>query len=61
MHFISYYFYYGDYMLNKELEKQIRCKCGQLWGMHNHKRRHKRCKTKVIARGEHGKNETAND
>jgi len=48
-------------MLNKELEKQIRCKCGQLWGMHNHKRRHKRCKTKVIARGEHGKNETAND
>ena len=34
------------------LEKHIRCKCGKYWGMHNHKRKCKRCKSKVIARGE---------
>ena len=36
------------------IEGHIRCKCGQLWGMHNHKRYHKRCKTNVIARGKIG-------
>ena len=36
----------------KDLEKHIRCKCGQYWGMRNHKRNCKRCKTPVIARGE---------
>ena len=34
------------------LEKHIRCKCGKFWGMRNHKRKCKRCKTEVIARGE---------
>jgi|19_taG_2_1085344.scaffolds.fasta_scaffold70466_2 hypothetical protein len=48
-------------MVNKELERQIRCKCGKLWGMQNHKRRHKRCKTEVIARGAYGTNETASN
>ena len=35
-----------------DLDKHIRCKCGKQWGMHNHKRNCKRCKTPVIARGE---------
>ena len=35
-----------------ELEKHIRCDCGKYWGMQNHKRKCKRCKTTVIARGE---------
>ena len=35
----------------KDLEKHIRCKCGKHWGMHNHKRNCKKCKTPVIARG----------
>ena len=35
-----------------ELEKHIRCGCGKYWGMQNHKRKCKRCKTTVIARGE---------
>ena len=34
------------------IENHIRCKCGKYWGMHNHKRNCKRCKTPVIARGE---------
>ena len=34
-----------------DLEKHIRCKCGKFWGMRNHKRTCKRCKTEVIARG----------
>ena len=37
-----------------DIERDIRCKCGQLWGMQNHQRYHKRCKTKVIARGKVG-------
>jgi len=41
-------------MVDRELEKHIRCKCGKLWGMHNHQRNCKRCKTAVIARGEVG-------
>ena len=36
----------------KDLEKHIRCKCGKYWGMFNHKKNCKRCKTPVIARGE---------
>ena len=35
-----------------DLDTHIRCKCGKYWGMHNHKRNCKRCKTPVIARGE---------
>ena len=35
-----------------DLDRHIRCKCGKYWGMHNHKRNCKRCKTPVIARGE---------
>ena len=35
----------------KDLEKHIRCNCGKYWGMINHKRNCKRCKTPVIARG----------
>ena len=34
------------------IERHIRCKCGKYWGMRNHKRKCKRCKTEVIARGE---------
>ena len=34
------------------IEKHIRCKCAKLWGIKNHKRICKRCKTEVIARGE---------
>jgi hypothetical protein len=34
-----------------ELDKHIRCNCGNFWGMRNHKRNCKRCKTEVIARG----------
>ena len=33
------------------LDKHIRCKCGKYWGMRNHIRKCKRCKTEVIARG----------
>ena len=40
-----------------DLDKHIRCKCGKHWGMHNHKRNCKRCKTPVIARGEIPKKE----
>jgi len=40
-----------------DLERHIRCKCGKYWGMHNHKRNCKRCKTPVIARGELKKKE----
>ena len=39
----------GDTM---DLEKHIRCKCRKYWGMRNHKRKCKRCKTEVVARGE---------
>ena len=42
-----------------DLEKHIRCKCGKYWGMRNHNRKCKRCKSRVIARGEknlNGKN-----
>ena len=35
-----------------DLEKHIRCECRKYWGMKNHKRKCKRCKTEVIARGE---------
>ena len=38
----------------KDLEKHIRCNCGKYWGMGNHKRNCKKCKTPVIARGELG-------
>ena len=34
------------------LEKNIRCKCSKYWGMKNHKKTCKRCKSEVIARGE---------
>ena len=37
-----------------DLEKHIRCNCGKYWGMNNHNRKCKRCKTPVIARGELG-------
>ena len=40
-----------------DLEKHIRCKCGKYWGMFNHKKNCKRCKTPVIARGEMPKKE----
>ena len=33
------------------IEKHIRCECAKYWGMKNHKRRCKRCKTEVISRG----------
>ena len=36
------------------IEGDIRCKCGKYWGMHNHKRNCKRCKTPVMARGKVG-------
>ena len=35
-----------------DLDKHIRCKCRKYWGIRNHKRKCKRCKTEVIARGE---------
>jgi len=35
-----------------DLEKHIRCECGKYYGIYNHKRKCKRCKTEVIARGE---------
>ena len=38
-------------MNDNDLEKHIRCKCRKYWGMRNHKRNCKRCKTEVIARG----------
>ena len=47
--------------MGDDLEKHIRCKCGKIWGMHNHKRKCKRCKSEIIARGAHGKNETTID
>ena len=34
-----------------DLDKHIGCKCGKYWGMRNHQRKCKRCKSKVIARG----------
>ena len=34
-----------------DLDKHIRCNCGKIWGMKNHKRICKRCKKEVIARG----------
>ena len=38
--------------LSKEKqEKDIRCKCGKYWGMRNHQKTCRRCKTTVIARG----------
>ena len=37
--------------IQMNLEKHIRCKCGKYWGMKNHRRKCKRCKTEVIARG----------
>lgn len=43
--------------INKDVESHIRCKCGKFWGMDNHKRMCKRCKTEVIARGELIKND----
>ena len=51
---------YQDYperkslIIDEKLEKHIRCYCGKLWGMNSHKRTCKRCKTKVMARGELG-------
>ena len=42
----------GETMIDKALERGIRCKCGKYWGMYNHKKNCKRCKTPVIARGE---------
>ena len=36
------------------LDKHIRCKCRKYYGMRNFKRECKRCKSKVIARGENG-------
>ena len=38
-------------MNDKELQKHIRCECGKYWGLRNHKRNCKLCKTRVIARG----------
>jgi|TARA_Y100000296_G_scaffold84046_1_gene116388 uncharacterized paraquat-inducible protein A len=38
--------------MKDSIEGHIRCKCGKYWGMANHKRNCKRCKTPVIARGE---------
>ena len=43
-------------MKGLELEKHIRCKCGKIWGMKNHKKYCARCKTEVIARGPKGQN-----
>jgi len=43
------------------LEKHIRCKCSKYYGMHNHKKKCKRCKTEVIARGEQTVNLLKND
>ena len=34
-----------------KLEKDIRCKCGKIWGMRNHKKNCKRCGYEVVARG----------
>ena len=39
-------------MNDKDLQKHIRCKCGKYWGLKNHRRNCKRCKTTVMARGE---------
>jgi len=33
------------------LEKHIRCRCGKYYGMRNHKRKCKKCKSDVKARG----------
>ena len=41
-------------MIDKNLERHIRCHCGKYWGMKNFKRNCKRCKTEVIARGSRG-------
>ena len=35
-----------------DLDKHIRCKCRKYYGMRNFNRGCKRCKSKVIARGE---------
>tara|TARA_B110000467_G_scaffold163767_1_gene190648 strand:+ start:1246 stop:1392 length:147 start_codon:yes stop_codon:yes gene_type:complete len=43
-----------DRVIDNGLEKDIRCKCGKLWGMANHRKTCKRCKTPVIARGSKG-------
>ena len=47
-------------MINHNLEKHIRCKCGKLYGLNNFKRKGvcRRCKTPVIARGKIGNNKT---
>ena len=37
--------------VDKDLEKHIRCHCGKYWGMQNFKKKCKRCKTSVKARG----------
>ena len=47
-------------MNDDELQRHIRCKCGKYWGMRNHKRNCKRCKTTVIARGEKNEKEKSN-
>ena len=41
-------------MIDINIERHIRCNCGKYWGMGNHKRNCKKCKTPVIARGELG-------
>ena len=33
-----------------DLDKHIRCKCRKYWGMKNHKKICKRCKSEVMAR-----------
>ena len=45
-------------MMSNKLEKHIRCKCGNLYGLKNFRRKGvcRRCKTPVIARGEIGNN-----
>ena len=47
-------------MNDDELQRHIRCKCGKYWGMRNHNRNCKRCKTTVIARGEKNEKEKSN-
>ena len=41
-------------MNQDSLDRHIRCKCGKYWGMRNFNRKCKKCKTRVIARGEIG-------
>ena len=45
-------------MMSDKLERHIRCKCGNLYGLKNFRKKGvcRRCKTPVIARGEIGNN-----